>query len=178
MRRTLLLFLVTTALVGSHRSVAQTVLRASLFGSGSARLMSANHILFSTLGQPIAGFSDVLRSGFWYVAGPAAIVVDVENDAGASLPDQFQLRQNYPNPFNPSTTIAYDLPELSSVRIEIFDVLGRLVGELVHAEQEAGNYSVVWDGRNADGQLVSTGLYIYRLVTPSVSRTRAMLLVK
>ena len=116
--------------------------------------------------------------GFWYVPGPPSICVDVEDHPGLSLPASSHLRQNYPNPFNPSTTIAYDLPELSSVRIEIFDVLGRLVGELVHAEQESGNYSVVWDGRNADGQLVSTGLYIYRLVTPSVSRTRAMLLVK
>ena len=178
MRRTLLLFLFATALVGSERSTAQTFLRASQFGSGSARLTGANHILFGTLGQPIAGFSDALRSGFWYVAGPVTIVTGVEDDANTSLPDRVQLRQNYPNPFNPSTTIAYELPKLSTVRIEIFDGLGRLVRELVHAEQAAGTYSVVWDGRNTGGRLVSTGLYIYRLVTPSSSRTRAMLLMK
>ncbi len=184
MRHAIPLFLLVTALLGGQQSTAQTILRASQFGSSGAQLTGTNNNLFGTLGGEIAGHSDALRSGFWYVAGSIALAtgVDVDlsetDDPNASLPARYRLRQNYPNPFNPSTIIAYDLPELSTVRMEIFDGLGRFVRELVHTDQAAGTYRVAWDGRDMSGRPVSTGFYLYRLASSSFSQTRIMFLVK
>ena len=74
------------------------------------------------------------------------------------VPKVFSLEQNYPNPFNPSTTISYDLPKSSRVKLVIYDVLGRVVATLVDGVQTANRYRVVWNATN-----VSTGVYFYRL---------------
>jgi CubicO group peptidase (beta-lactamase class C family) len=94
-------------------------------------------------------------------------------------PSQFLLEQNYPNPFNPSTSIQYELPSRSTVRLVIYNVLGQVVGELVNAEQRAGTQSVVWNAN------VSSGLYFYRLEAVSLDNpgkrfveTKKMLFMK
>ena len=74
------------------------------------------------------------------------------------LPTDFKLSQNYPNPFNPITTIEYDLPQTATVRLQIFDLTGRLVQTLVNENKPAGHYSAVWNARN-----VSSGIYLIRL---------------
>jgi hypothetical protein len=89
------------------------------------------------------------------------------------IPTNFSLEQNYPNPFNPSTKIAYNIPKQSNVKVEVFDVLGRLVTTLVNATQAAGQYSVEFDATR-----LSSGMYIYRLSTPETSIARKMLLMK
>jgi len=76
----------------------------------------------------------------------------------SDVPREFMLSQNYPNPFNPSTTIQYDLPTDIHVALRVYDVLGQEVMRLVDANQRAGRYSVVVDGRN-----LASGFYIYRL---------------
>ncbi|MHC1738181.1 MAG: M14 family zinc carboxypeptidase [Ignavibacteriaceae bacterium] len=75
-------------------------------------------------------------------------------------PVSFTLMQNYPNPFNPSTVIAYRLPEESRVILRVYDLLGREVSTLVNKEEEAGEYSVEFDGRG-----LSSGIYFYRIET-------------
>jgi len=90
------------------------------------------------------------------------ILTDV-TQVGNLVPEQFALDQNYPNPFNPSTTLRYDLPSQSSVKLSIYNVLGQTVRTLVSAEQSAGSYEAVWDGLNAGGEPVSSGVYFYRL---------------
>ena len=91
----------------------------------------------------------------------------------------FQLGQNYPNPFNPCTTIDYDLQEPSHVEIAIYNVLGRAVTTLVSERQEAGSYSVEWDGSN-----VNSGVYYYVMKTQSQTNgdtfqaVRKMILLK
>ncbi len=93
-------------------------------------------------------------------------------------PQTFALLDNYPNPFNPSTTISYQLPEPESVKLEIFDVLGRHVRTLVDKPQSAGNHSVVWDGRDQRGQKVASGIYIYSMKAGSFFDRRKLLLLK
>jgi len=73
------------------------------------------------------------------------------------------LSQNYPNPFNPHTTIRYELPCKARVKLEVYDVLGRLVSTLVDLEQEMGSYEVKWDGKSDDGLALASGIYFYRL---------------
>ncbi|MDZ7374373.1 MAG: T9SS type A sorting domain-containing protein, partial [candidate division KSB1 bacterium] len=96
----------------------------------------------------------------------------------ASLPKRFELAQNFPNPFNPSTTIAYELPKTTRVKVEVFDVLGRRVATLFDGVQEAGSHQVTWDGRTEAGEPAPSGVYLYKLSTPDYSQIRKMLLVK
>jgi hypothetical protein len=84
-------------------------------------------------------------------------------------PEYFQVYQNYPNPFNPSTTIAYSLPEKSSVEIKIFDVQGREIKSFIIGAQSAGYQRVVWNGTNSQGSSLSSGVYIYRVRASSLA---------
>jgi hypothetical protein len=78
-------------------------------------------------------------------------------------PEAFALANNYPNPFNPATTIKYALPEASSVKLEIYNVVGQVVRTLVADHQNAGRYVVQWDAANDSGHSLSSGIYFYRL---------------
>ncbi len=84
----------------------------------------------------------------------------------------------YPNPFNPETIISYSIPQKGRVEIEVFNVRGQKVTTLVSEQQEAGNHSVVWNGRDEANKACSSGIYFYRLETGSHSETRKMLLLQ
>jgi len=97
------------------------------------------------------------------------------------VPKTFGVSQNYPNPFNPSTTIQFDVPEghpSVPVSLSIYDLRGRLVKILVDAPRGSGSYEVHWDGRDNKGQRVSSGVYMYRIVTGDFVSTRKMILVR
>ncbi|MCK4640549.1 MAG: matrixin family metalloprotease [Candidatus Marinimicrobia bacterium] len=83
------------------------------------------------------------------------------------LPNKFTLYQNYPNPFNPVTTIRYDIPEQSHVLITIYDILGRRIRTIVNEAAEPGFKSVIWDGKNRSGNIVSSGIYFYQITAKS-----------
>jgi hypothetical protein len=88
-------------------------------------------------------------------------------------PKEYQLSQNYPNPFNPVTQIQYNLPEQTHVRLEVFNSLGQKVMELVNTQQLAGSHTASFDATE-----LSSGVYLYKITTPSFSQTKKMLLVK
>jgi hypothetical protein len=90
-----------------------------------------------------------------------------------SVPTKFALNQNYPNPFNPVTVIRYELPEASAVKLQVFDMLGRVVATVVNERREAGIYEAVF---NASG--LSSGTYFYRLQAGTFVETKKMMLVK
>ena len=95
------------------------------------------------------------------------------------MPRQFALYANFPNPFNPSTSLEYALPEPTEVELAIYDVLGQKVQTLVAQQlQNAGYYRLTWDGSDANGHTVSSGIYFYRLTTQNFTQTRKMLLLK
>ncbi|MDZ7797088.1 MAG: FlgD immunoglobulin-like domain containing protein [Candidatus Marinimicrobia bacterium] len=81
----------------------------------------------------------------------------------SSLPEDFRLYQNYPNPFNPATTIRFDLPEDAMVNLSVYDITGRKVRTLVNGHLRAGYNRVVWNGSDSRGNILATGLYIYKL---------------
>ena len=98
-------------------------------------------------------------------------------------PTQNQLLQNYPNPFNPETWIPYQLSEDSPVSVSIYDTTGKLVRTLQLGFQSAGFYNsreraAYWDGRNAFGERVASGIYFYQLITPAFQQTRRLVIVK
>jgi len=98
--------------------------------------------------------------------------VGIDNN-NSIIPDAFILRQNYPNPFNPSTTIKYQIPELSFVILKVYDVLGNEIVILVNEEKSVGSYDVEFNGT----ELVS-GIYFYRLQAGEFVATKKMVLLK
>ncbi len=89
-----------------------------------------------------------------------------------------ELHQNIPNPFNPSTRITFDLAQSENVELSVYDVSGRLVTTLLKGPMGAGPQTVTWDGTTADGERVSSGVYMYVLRTSAGQITRRMLLLK
>lgn len=98
--------------------------------------------------------------------------------AAPGLPTTYALEQNYPNPFNPSTIISYSLPTPGNVSLDVFNVLGQKVVTLVDEYQAAGVYEQTWDGHNASGQTVSSGVYFYRVTSGNFVDTKKMMLLK
>lgn len=89
------------------------------------------------------------------------------------IPMEFKLHPSYPNPFNPETTIRFDLPQESAVRLTIYDPLGREVEVLVSDRLSRGRHEFTW---NASG--MPTGLYFYQLTAGKFSQTMKMVLLK
>ena len=95
-----------------------------------------------------------------------------------AVPDRYRLSQSRPNPFNPNTTIEYDIPHTEQVILRIYDTLGREVRTLVNARQPAGFHQVVWDGRNQQGRMVGSGVYLYTLTAGTFNQSKRMTLLK
>ncbi|MCX6174132.1 MAG: T9SS type A sorting domain-containing protein [Ignavibacteriales bacterium] len=89
-----------------------------------------------------------------------------------------QLNQNFPNPFNSSTIIKYSLKQTSNVKLKIFDMLGREVKTIVDQTENEGNHFVFWDGRNNSGSLITSGVYIYTLITNEKKQAKKLILMK
>ena len=94
---------------------------------------------------------------------PVAIGADAVKVAAA--PSEFVLKSNYPNPFNPSTAIAYEVPQQAHVVLAVYNLLGQEVARLVDESKMPGRYRAVWQGTNAHGQAVASGVYLYRITT-------------
>ena len=103
--------------------------------------------------------------------------VDDEID-GPILPKELQLDQNYPNPFNPTTTIEFSLEHGVAVSLEVVNLLGRRVTTLMDQSLPAGSYSIRWDGTEADGSPVATGVYFYVLKAGDQRQVKKMVLIK
>jgi hypothetical protein len=93
-------------------------------------------------------------------------------------PTSFSVSQNYPNPFNPATEFKFDLPRACHVRIEVFNILGQKVKTLVDERRAVGSHVVDWDGKDARGVDVSSGIYFYRMVADDFSDIKKMVLLK
>ena len=123
---------------------------------------------------PVSPVTPVIKSK----KGPSRFVIRlslvVSNEPDEDLPQHVELDQNYPNPFNPVTTIDYAVPKRSSVRLEVFDILGRKVATLVdNKQQSSGRYSVRFDA-----SALASGLYIYKLRAGQTILTKKLTLVK
>jgi hypothetical protein len=112
----------------------------------------------------------------------AASVTSTE--VSPTVPSEYRMHQNYPNPFNPSTTITFDLPAASLVRMVVYNLLGQEIATLYDAGTVAGTHRVTWDGRDRAGRVVAAGLYLIRFTATGMeggerfSQMGKMLLVK
>jgi tetratricopeptide (TPR) repeat protein len=105
---------------------------------------------------------------------------DHSDEKTPAIPEEYALRDNYPNPFNPHTTLAFDLPEEARVTLTIYDITGRQVMTLTRDEAfPAGFHQIRWDGQNAAGRPVSSGVYLYAMKTSTgFQRIKKMVMVK
>ncbi|MFB0515811.1 MAG: T9SS type A sorting domain-containing protein, partial [Candidatus Neomarinimicrobiota bacterium] len=106
------------------------------------------------------------------------VVLSVDSDPGGLTPQAYRLFQNYPNPFNPATTIRYSISRGGYVNLSLYDLTGRLVNTLVSEQRTPGEHAVRWNGINASGRAVSSGIYLYRLEVNGVVLTRRMVFIK
>jgi hypothetical protein len=104
---------------------------------------------------------------------------DTDTEHSIHIINTYHLSQNHPNPFNPRTTIPFSIEKPSLVQIKIYDISGRLIKILVDEKKSAGNYSTIWDGRNEQSKLVSSGYYFYTLKTDNqFTVSKRMILLK
>jgi len=96
-----------------------------------------------------------------------------------AIPTTYELSQNFPNPFNPSTTIRYGLPKAERVTLKIYNLLGEEVVTLVNDEQQAAGYhAAIWDGRNKNGVVVASGIYVYRIRARRFAMAKKLSLIR
>jgi len=96
----------------------------------------------------------------------------------SAIPTTTELQPNYPNPFNPETRIQFGIPAAQTVKLAIYDILGRKIKELINGTLPAGTHAVTWNGTSKSGQKVSSGIYFYVLVTQEQQLVRKMILNK
>jgi hypothetical protein len=99
-------------------------------------------------------------------------LTDVENKT-TGLPKEINLYQNYPNPFNPNTIIKYELPKSQRIKIQVFDVIGRLTGTLFEGYQSAGIHEISFDAKK-----LNSGNYFIKLDAGNMSKTIRVMLLK
>ncbi len=158
---------------------------------GSIRILLASTDAFAASGSIVEVTFEALDNVRGLVKTPISFTKLMVNETNAQSkatesfitikgkPSKFTLDQNYPNPFNPSTTISYQVPENGQrVKIEIYDITGQKVRELINTAQDAGEYRVTWDGLNDNGVRTSTGVYIYRMTSGSFTSVKKMLMLK
>ena len=112
--------------------------------------------------------------------GNADIVIAVTSTDENSnlLPQRTALSQNYPNPFNAHTTISFNLQSTENVELSIYNVVGQKIVTLQNSPMNAGEHSVIWDGRDNKGNEVASGIYFYRLSAGNLTETKRMTFLK
>ena len=160
---------------GSDESVASFAAPLSGFGGGTG-IVFASGFLAS---QSDSSFSLILATPTGYsVSLPAtstALSTIVDNIVS---PNFFKLKQNYPNPFNPSTSIDFEVFEPSNVSLNVYDLSGRLVKNLLSRNLSSGAYTIEWDGKNTNGISVVAGMYFYSLSSGKSKIVKKMSLIK
>ena len=100
------------------------------------------------------------------------------DDAVNIIPVDSYMGKVYPNPFNPSTTLQYGLKEAGQVKISVFNARGQLIRSLVNESKAAGTYQIVWDGKDNNGHMASSGNYFFRMETKGGIKTTKGLMIK
>jgi hypothetical protein len=112
--------------------------------------------------------------------GPLMVTISAQGEEPEipSIPVETKLFSAFPNPFNPSTNLRYSMKEAGDVRIDVYNLKGQLLKSFNNSHNQAGYYQVSWDGHDANGRLVGTGVYFYRMSSGNYSSTKKMIMAK
>ena len=171
----------------SHVDTVQMYINATTDIGGSAEPIYPINLV--CIGSQYSSGATVTTGGYEILPRDTTdfvhIVVMSVASAYSGIPTTFTLENNYPNPFNPSTTIMYGIASQSHVTVKIYSVLGQEIATLVNDVQGPSYYSVVWNGTSSKGNMVSSGVYFYRITAAPVdgksqpfSQVKKMLLMK
>jgi N-acetyl-anhydromuramyl-L-alanine amidase AmpD len=138
--------------------------------TGNQKLGFDGYIWYEYYLPEISGYPTGWSSGAYLKIIPPPVEVKEKSN---EIPSKFTLYQNYPNPFNPTTTIEFDIPERTNVKLVIYDILGREIETLIDKELEPGKYKLNFTATN-----LPSGVYFYTLKTPKSIQTKKMLLIK
>ncbi len=105
-------------------------------------------------------------------------IVAIKNQPELQIPGEWQLSQNYPNPFNNETLIDYQVTRISHIKIEIFNMMGQRLKMLVNENKIPGIYKISWDGKDDQGGLVGSGIYLYRMAAGDFTAVKKLVLVQ
>jgi hypothetical protein len=152
----------------SYYGLAEINLKAKVWSqtSNSWQLVNAS---VNTSTKTVTFTSSTL--GNYYALTGSTSVTEVSE--ANSIPTGYLLQQNYPNPFNPTTVISYSLPVAGNVSLKIYDILGNEVAKLAQGYKNAGNYTVIFDGKN-----LASGIYLYRLESGNFVAVKKLTLIK
>lgn len=156
----IVLLCLAVLLIGSSRADAQQI-TWQVVGSGATTTSGGAITLMGTVGQTaigtVEGGTTTAYLGFWV---PLSSVSSVPTPGDVTSTSTLK---NFPNPFNTTTTLYYEVPERSMVRVRIFDLSGQLVKELVDGVQESGSKEITWDGTDERGMEAASGTYYYSM---------------
>ena len=160
-------------------SVTRTQDQGGVSGSGivaSIRLKWKSEKSLSRIDLGRVMGMDEMGTDFEFAVAPFYLSSEMGGEQDS--PDLFRFHQNYPNPFNSMTTLKVDVPERTHVTIRVYDLLGSEVATLTDDAHEPGFYEVIWDGRNALGEMVSSGIYYFKIRAGEFTGVRKALLLK
>ncbi|MCK6621082.1 MAG: T9SS type A sorting domain-containing protein [Calditrichia bacterium] len=171
--------------VVNEQNAARGRLRAAhAYPYGAEGVVNILNLKFQVVGD--AGAKSSLSVSFTAMAAARSFTnllpqVEIAESAlevtSADAPESYGI-ENFPNPFNPATEIRYQLPKESKVEIVVFNVLGQKVQTLVNGKQAAGRYTIRWEGTDAEGQVVPSGMYFLRMKADQFKAERKLMLLK
>lgn len=112
-------------------------------------------------------------SAWNWAPGKKIVVKNITGVQNAGTVLEYKLNQNYPNPFNPSTTISFELPKNTEVKLKVFDIIGNEIAAIIDSKLERGSYNIQWNGSD-----YASGIYFYKLITSDFEVTKKMILTK
>ncbi|MGH7596996.1 MAG: cohesin domain-containing protein [bacterium] len=170
--------------VGISRKAGQ----ASVNGNGSVLRIKAKIAANATADAKISfSLQNVAANdanGAAINLSPPAASLTISNTTGidskgeTSAPTSYRLLQNHPNPFNAGTLIKYEIPQAGPVSLKIYNLAGQEILEMVNAVQQPGRYQINWNGRNGQGKIVPSGIYVFKLLVNGFEETRKMTFMK
>ncbi|MBI9072956.1 MAG: T9SS type A sorting domain-containing protein [Melioribacteraceae bacterium] len=155
-----------------------------------ANMPQAQRDLANTNIAPDHSWLKTINAGYEVYSGTSVLKTDkfkvnttdevsaIDETVTQSYIDKFHLYDNYPNPFNPETTISFDLSGRSFVKLEIYNILGQLVKTIIDQELSRASYKYKWDGKDKNGHLTGTGIYLYRLESSFGTEVKKMTFMK
>ena len=142
----------------AYLSAQNTNLSQSVLSSGAVNSESVTTKLVGTIGQvftyKLISPNTILTSGFWGSVSQLTLSID------DLIPEEFSISNAYPNPFNPKVSIDFSIPEKSDVKIQVFDLLGRIIFSHNQDFRNPGKYRFQWNARDHSGNNVASGIYI------------------
>jgi hypothetical protein len=141
----------------------------------------ADSIIIEWPSGTIESYSDI-EANTYYIANEGngilePFVTSLQSESNY-IPNKTKLNGNFPNPFNPNTNITYTLGTRAFVKLKIYNSLGEHINTIISDNQQAGNYIVQWNGKDAKGNSLASGIYFCQLTAGGFRKSRKMLLLK